>query len=263
MPNDNNTLPDITPARAYTPPNLPTLGEARTAPSMLAQLPLRWRKNAAAITCAGLMGALMFTACDDGAPVGEPGSEIQGSTLRCHTQAAYTEFELDIRIHHGGAGGAAYVVHLTEQEAFGIICAQLSAAGLNFNTVAPEYTVEHWGIEGGIGIELFDGEKNVAVVQLDWNQSHPRFSHTRDSLANEIAREFAKLSGDITFGVFYTSGEFLGSAYDGLRAGPMQELPPPSAEEATAHGDALRENLAAQVQSFIDLLTRRGILPQG
>jgi hypothetical protein len=42
-------------------------------------------------------------------------------------------YDVDPRVHGGGAASIYYIAHITEQEALGIIRTQLEAAGLNLS----------------------------------------------------------------------------------------------------------------------------------
>ncbi|MCL2837705.1 MAG: hypothetical protein FWE04_01370 [Oscillospiraceae bacterium] len=134
----NNDLLSINPVENYDAPRIPPLDDNGNA-EMLKKLPNRWKKKAAVIACAGIMGISALTGC-------------------------MGHRELDIRFHHGGmSSGPMYVVQLTEQEALGIIRTRLEAAGLNFDVESPGYSVAVGGRI--VSLDLFDSKRNVAVAQ--------------------------------------------------------------------------------------------------
>ncbi|MCL2856579.1 MAG: hypothetical protein FWE19_02485 [Oscillospiraceae bacterium] len=289
----------IRPVEKYEAPEIPTLRDTRSNPALLKKLPSRWKKNAAVITCIGLMGSSVLSGCvepsvgnlgtdsnngqdeyssDNGGEGGynggyaldkENGTE-ENLSYSGGEYNGYSEFDLSIRIHGGGAGFAAYVVHLTEQEAVGIIRAQLEAAGLRLNDAPPEYTAleEWWG--PAIGIDLFDARRNVAITHLDWQQSHQPFMRGGRDFADMVAEDFVEQT-DISVGVFYTSGFFPeGWAVrrhwfetdDGQW--DYEELSRPTDEEiARAKAEArpiLEERLTAQIQEFVAFLQAEGVI---
>jgi hypothetical protein len=151
------------------------------------------------------------------------------------------------------------VAHLTEQEAFGIVRAHLEAAGLRFGAAPPEYTVWHWQ---EIGIDLFDENKNVAVVNIGWEESNRPFSSRGERFAESIREGFSEQANDMIAGVFYNPGEELGWV-EGRRneaTGEIEYLNIPTAREIAAQRPALEENLNAQVQAFIEMLRAEGVL---
>jgi len=210
--------------------------------------------NAAVLACVGMMGVVSLTGCanlDNGnAYQTEQGTNDfwvlwDGQLL----DADGTEFVFRI---HGGGGGSTpfYVVHLTEQEALGIIREQLKAVGLNFNAIPPSYTAGGWR---NIGLDLFDEEKNIAVAQICWEES----IWARSGFAEEISREFERVSG-VTVGVFYNPAADLGCTH--TFDGESILLPTPTAEEKEAMIPYLKKYITEQVQAFIAVLQDAGII---
>ena len=162
-----HNLLNITPVETYTAPSIPTLDEACGDTALLKKLPSRWKKNAAVIACAGIIGMTALTGC------------------------GVLNDRYDDWIHHGGAASAPmYVVYLTEQETLSVIREQLEAAGLNFDAEPPNYTAEvrSWLT---VGLDLFDSERNVAIASGVMSRN----------FAEQAVEEFAKQT-DITVGVF-------------------------------------------------------------
>ena len=222
----NNNLLSINPVEHYIPPNIPTLSEALGNPALLKKLPSRWQKNAAVIACAGIIGVTALTGCSD---VINPLNNIPGP---CPVNP------LDFYCHCGGAGEAPfYVVHLTEQEMWGIIRSQLEAAGLNFNAEPPDFVLEIDGWSRNVYLELFDEEKSVAIADIRaWRE-----------LAERASQEFAEQLDDITVGVFY-------------RPNGREWWDEPTDEERAETIAKLEEQLSTQVQEFINFLRAEEIL---
>jgi len=301
MKNKQNDLLHITPVENYKAPKIPTLKDTQINPTMLKTLPLRWQKNAAVVACVGLTGAVTLSGCLFSPPHDRPhhgGGPVapyyvihpteQETThiipVQIEQQAEQieqqyeqmTEEELNLRLHTGGSGmGPYYVVHLTEQEALGIIRAQLEAAGLNFSDSPPEYTAtefegfQFWGAESGyFGLDLFDEDKGVAVSHITWEENNMHFfSHGGHRLAQEVSGAFAEQVNDISVGVFFNPGKSLGMAEDwwgwddeNWTEWWEEEYEAPTAERKAEARVALVENLTAQVQEFIDLLKTEGII---
>ncbi|MCL2408915.1 MAG: hypothetical protein FWC96_04780 [Oscillospiraceae bacterium] len=284
MNNNRDDLQGVTPVANYEAPKIPTLSDTRSNPTLLKKLPLRWRKNAAVITCIGIIGVSALAAC--ASPPGENLPENGGSggyynNYNGYTLPSietlpndrgnrgfpdiyngYTELDLEFRTHHGGSGFAIYVVYLTEQEAFGIIRAQLEAAGLNFNDDPPEHTVTitfqdledfGWGVSDDItiGIDLFDRERGVGI------------SHVSVGIAPQAAREFFVQHDDIFMGAFYNPSHSLRKPWvvtdDGERI--WQEPTDEEIEEAnTTVRPILHDHLTVQVQNFLGFLQSMGVL---
>ncbi|MCL2874515.1 MAG: hypothetical protein FWE29_06270 [Defluviitaleaceae bacterium] len=222
MKNDKGRLSNLNPVENYAPPKLPTLNDAQNDTALLKKLPLRWKNSAKVIACIGIIGVGSVT--------------LSGCSSLWSEQPGIAVF--DTIPHHGGSGPAPiYIVHLTEQEAFGIIQAQLESAGLNFNAAPPDYTVELGG--QNISLELFDEDKGVAIAHI--REENLRFPENGWRYVESVAEEFAKKANDISIGVFYNP------AKDDW----MNNV---EAEAAT------RQNLIDQAQKFITSLQDEGIL---
>jgi hypothetical protein len=234
----------VKPLETYEPPNVPTLAESRKNPDFLKKLPLRWRKHAALLAAAGLMGAWALAGC------AEPNPYIKGAADDDFTYTAYIERDLELRMHVGGSGGAWYVVYLTEQEMLGIIRAQLEMAGLRFGAQLPKYSVEievndfdrSYTFKGTL--KLYDDVRGVAVA----------FTNARS--ISEILSGFKKQNKNITFGVFSVPGTN-SDLYAIMGEAPSDEEI--ETEKARAR-PILEEELNNQIQKFIELLRKEGII---
>jgi len=171
--------------------------------------------------------------------------------------------ELLLRSHFGGsAAGPFYVVHMTEQEALGIIHAQLEAVGLSFDDIPPEYVVtftDDWYERSwDVGLDLFDADKGVALL-------HARSQWEASGAANRFAEQTSESA--ISIGAFFNpevspDHEFA-TRWDEVwdEDGTLFE---PSGEELADIKERVRpileENLTRQAQGFIAWLRENGIL---
>ena len=196
----------ITPVEAYNAPEIPMLINDNSA--LLKKLPSRWQKNVKVIACMGVIGSFTLAGC---AP----------------------PIDLHPRLH--GGGGAApppiYVVHLTEQEALGIIRARLEKAGLNFSSMLPEYTTDWSGVK--FGLDLFDEHKKIAITYL---YRHPPFISLGWDFVEQVEEAFRLQVSDIIVGAIFNPGDAQSDTF-------------------------LREQLIAQVDMFVAYLQSEGILP--
>ena len=256
----------IQPIESYTAPKIPTFGEDNSA--MLKKLPSRWKTNAKVLACIGIMGTVTLAGCLQNSTASNTQNTCDPTYNGQIDYAGYTQDELVLRMHTGGGGaGPFYVVHLTEQEALGIIRQRLEDAGLNFNFAIPDFTVDwEWGDWGpNLGVDLFDCERNVAVTNISWNDNNiPFFSHGGNWLADEAARIFEEQFGDVSFGVFFNPSRSLGMARDWIWHDDenWEEVvyDPPSAETKALAREFLVERLTFQTQAFIDRLRADGII---
>jgi len=233
----------VNPVKTYSAPALPTFGDDN--PTLLKKLPSRWQKNAKVIACIGLVGAFTLSGCN------YPLS--QNPMLNFITaRASYTEDELVLRLHTGGSGSAFYVVHLTEQEAFGIIRARLEAAGLNLSDTPPTRMLD--AIQrGGMNVrnlDLFDERRNVAVALIGWEEGNRQFTLWDRPRAAQLEESFADTVRSITVGAFYTPGRNV------ARRGETPVLE--EIEEESRQ--ILRQQLFARIDEFISFLQIEGIL---
>ena len=164
----------MSPVAQYTPPEYPTNADAKNNPALLKKLPSRWRRNAAAAACVGLMGTMTLAGCP-------------------------------IFPHHGGAGGAPiYVVHLTEQEALSIIRSLLEDAGLNFDNTSMTYVVQLPNL-GVIPLDLFDMDKDIGVTLTVSRTSGNWWGGSWAK--QQIEEAFSKQWSKLTVGVFDCPGQ--------------------------------------------------------
>jgi hypothetical protein len=180
-------------------------------------------------------------------------------------------FELTVKAHQGGAGsGPVYIAYFTEQEALSIIRAELEAAGLKLNDTPPDYTAFDSNTSRRYGLDLFDGEKGVAVAYLamdaadeDWRW---RWNDEKNTSVR-IEREFRRKYEDIIIGVFYGQWERVGNGRpswaDQDWASELEYTVKEVTDETKAEArEILAERLAEQAQAFIRSLQRRGILEE-
>ncbi|MCL2837704.1 MAG: copper amine oxidase N-terminal domain-containing protein [Oscillospiraceae bacterium] len=177
--------------------------------------------------------------------------------------------ELSVRAHGGGAPPVPfYVVHLTEQEAFGIIRELLEVEGINLDTPTTErtavvsevmpphpmiYNADYWTRETSVNVNLSDEEKGVGIAKLTgWN---------RNSRFAGLAREaFAEQVSDKTVGVFHNPELDLGGvAWDWETEDGSRDYDRINEAKAQA-APILRERLIAQVREFIEFLRSEGII---
>jgi len=297
MKNVNDNFFDLCPVKEYKAPDLPTLEDTQTIPVLLKRLPVRWKKNAAIITCIGLMGSFSLAGCvklsaeasgDIGNYSGGYSSIYSEESSYRYAEAnngRYTEVELAFRIHTGGSGaGPFYFVHITEQEALGIIRAQLESAGLSFYSRPPNYTVRHTDFHGrGLyDLNLFDKDKGVAVSYVKWEERNSPVSWSlRGNFIERIAEDFRQQAKDIHVGVIYNPDVdirrdlemFMGWRWATIAHRDNQswtlsdnprELSDSLLEDISAAMDVARpilvERLNDQVQEFITFLQNEGII---
>ena len=296
--NINNDL-RISPVKNYTPPSIPTLAEADKSASLKAlPSRWKKNAKVMACLGLGLTGAFALTSCrllhfggaGGDAPfyIPQP-TESDALNTRYHhggspeapfyvaypteqeildqIQAQLEEATLDIRSHWGGSGaGPFYVAHITEQEAMGFIRARLEAAGLNLGATPPEYTIFSPnsmtpipGLLDEKGVDLFDADNRVAIVNISWEASQRPFSPTGSGLARIVEEEFSQQLGDISIGVFFNPGH---TVCDGrfFMANEEDEIEDITPEEKEAARYILVRNLTAQVDEFIARLQAEGII---
>jgi len=229
----------VNPVETYEAPQIPILGDNN--PALLKKLPSRWQKNVKVIAGLGLAGIFALSGCANELTEPHTSGIVHNLGLGQDSYNGYSEAELLVRLHSGGSLSSFYVVHLTEQEAFGIIRARLEAAGLNFDATPPEYTINSW--LGTFGLDLFDEKKGVAITQFVWVES----------LAAQVEEAFAEQTSDIIVGTFYNPGRSAGSG-DAWR--PQR----PSDEELEELRPIFRRQLISQADVFIARLQSEGIL---
>jgi len=254
MATNKNDLLNITPLENYKAPKIPTLSDDNTA--QLKKLPSRWQKNAKIIACAGLIGVLTLPGVAFGLSW-TPSRRLENDmTIMQVSHRGYSDAEVAIRFHVGGAGMGSYIVHLTEQEAFGIIQARLEAAGLNFDAPPPGYTVGHW-VWDGFGLDLFDAQKSVAIAHLSWEDSNLPFTSRGRAFAASIENAFAEQVNDITVGAFYNPGRRIPHIHMANNQWIRNAV---SRRDAAESLPILKGSLNLQIDMFIASLQIQGIL---
>jgi len=243
----------ISPLKTYKAPDIPTFEDKN--PTLLNKLPSRWQKNAKVIACIGLTGTVALSGCTNNNIT--PVTETHPSNIEhdfANTQGSYHGYsqpELSVRLHTGGGGASFYVVHLTEQEAFGILRARLEAAGLNFNARPPGYTLEHWWDE--IDLDLFDEQKNVAITHFGWEESNRPFSAWGQEFTMQVEEAFTEITNNIIVGAFYTPGIVSWENWDSPRRRP-------SRQEVAEASPVLTRQVINQADAFIARLQSQGVL---
>lgn len=266
----------INPVEDYKAPMLPKFGE--NSPDLLEKMPSRWQKNAKIIAGLGLVSMFALSS-ECGTATGEPRpSNAMHNLWYTHgSYSGYSESELLLRIHTGGGGGSAYMVHLTEYEAFAIIRARLETAGLIFDAPPPERTrLDIAPIQIGdtvsglaerhvrrnfeyIELDLYDVQKNVGVLNVSWLGGGREFLlHERD-LGRCIEGLFAEQAGLIV-GAFYNPGAHIDSGRDWCDEEGRWILRRPSNRNAEELRPALVRQLLNQADEFIVRLQSEGIL---
>jgi len=197
---------NISPLKNYSAPNIPTLEAARENPELLKKLPRRWQKKAAVAACTGIIGLAVFLARlpKKRTRIRKARTFLSSSVAEAIVQLETAE--LVLRTHYGGSGaGPHYVAYFTEQEAYGFIRAMLEESGFNFSAPPPSYSIDTEGDSLGripglnIGLDLFDAEKEIAVVFIG-ERGGGGYS------ARKISEAFLEQHGLHT-GVFQNPGE--------------------------------------------------------
>ena len=264
------------PVEEYKAPNLPTLDEISEQPEILKKLPERWKRNSAIFAFAGLIAPFMLSGCGglEINPSRQPTDPSNDNynygsyNNNYFNEIMYTSFTYDdlvFRLHGGGAGFAAYIVYLTEQESLNFIRYHLEKAGLRFGNPVPPYTaIVGWDVvDGTVGLSFYDRDLNVAVAFLNKRNSDIPFVGWGERIAEMVSDNFAKETRDTQIGVFYT--HFVWTEIRPKRdhqGGERGEGP--TAEEIenakrAAH-PRIVENLMEQIESFVELLKDEGVL---
>ena len=261
----------VSPVKAYKAPEIPTFEDNNSA--MLKKLPSRWRKNVKIIAGLGVLGVLALSGRRGVENVDRdifPYGIVHNLGYTQGSYRGYSEANLLVRLHTGGMGSSFYMVHLTEQEAFGIIRARLEAAGLNFDATPPPRIVSDPILEGyylsfsesvfmgrsdGIEFDLYDAEKGVAVTYV--RLAHRSFMMRERDIVQRIDRIFAEQESDIIVGAFHNPGQTAG------RGGSLPRLlRRPLPWEVTASRPVIVRQLINQADVFIARLQSEGILEQ-
>ena len=258
------------PIKNYNPPNLPTIEEARDT-QMPMPLPSRWKKGAVVLACIGVMGVMAYyedilsrwpvvpasySSVIHYCPVSQP-EEYALAQINAGIEAA----DLDVRVHFGGASGIPYyVAYITEQDALAFIQARLELAGLNFDSVLPDYMVDIW--PNPVSLALFDEERRVGVADAVWIEHGHMWSGWHH--ARRVTEMFEEQVGDITVGAFFNPGGHIPSSR--LNRIPFRRSRTRRADHMRAYRlreqgrPRIIEELNAQIDAFIALLQEEGKL---
>ena len=222
----------VKPVKKYAAPKYPMKADATRTPALLRKLPSRWEKNSAVVAALGLLGAMTLTSCaNNGADTATPKTASPTEIVNYLNVAP-------VFFHGHGTGsiGCDTVVppvFLSEEEALAIIKNEAETVGLNFSAEPPNYVATNnmaeknysWENQvvlgdGNVSLELYDGEKNVAVTYISMHEAGERYLPDEDGgmmwssvesfrprdLAELTAGDFARQEGDISVGVFYEPG---------------------------------------------------------
>jgi len=241
----------------YEPPKIPTFDEDNSA--LLKKLPSRWQRNAKVLACIGIMGTITLSSL--AFPYAQSPAENAEQSEYIAEYSGYNDFELEVRVHHGGSGFPFYVVQITEQEALDIVRSQLEAIGLNFGATPPNYTFRffnEWQEIVNLGLDLFDDKHNVAISQISMDSSvHLQYSlrhGTMSDLIERIERGFARQS-DIAVGAFYTPSVNR-HVWSSNEDDEWYQREITDDEARTA----IRADITTQVNEFVGFLRHEGIL---
>ena len=239
----------------YKTPELPTYADDK--PNLDKKIPQRW-KNKVLIAGIGLLTTVTFTGCGSlsAAIHDERQSEIQNEIQiwsGWNNQGCW--------MHHGGSGGAPlYVAYLTEQEALGIIRAQLEEAGIPFDDALPSYSIEvdETDLRGQlhhIELSLFNENNNIAISIINPQSFSIPFSSRwgMEEVGKEIANEFEQQYPHISVSFFCNPDGWVGNwGRDGNTNVTNRER--------RAARQSLIDNLVIQTQGFIEHLREEGII---
>jgi len=250
MDEKREKLMNIAPMRQYEPPKVPTLNEIRKDSAPLKKLPKRWLKNAATLAGIGMLSLAMLAGCADN----RYGQGEYGLCGQAVGYSASSSHDMVFRLDHGGAVSANYIVHLTEQEVFGIILRGLEAAGLHFSDVPCDYVVYPGNIwSPPIVLALLDEERNVGISHLDWGYWRPSsVLYVRSDGEARWREPFSHEQVAVTVGVFYTPQYNLNTGNS-----------PNMIQRAIARRRArpvLEAAIEEQIEDFIALLRHQGII---
>jgi len=258
----------INPLIDYKPPKIPTFKNNNSA--LLKKIPSRWRKNVSVIVGMGVFGVLALSGRDGFVDANRdifPHGIVHNLEYTQGSYRGYSEANMLVRLHTGGMGSSFYMVHLTEQEAFGIVRARLEAAGLNFDATPPPSIVSgpideefHFGFSellfmgrsDGIEFDLYDAQKGVAVTYV--RPHHRSFGMTERDVVRRIDDIFMQ-QDDIIVGAFHNPGR---APDRSVRLPRLLRRPLPW--EVTAQRPIIVRQLINQADIFIAHLQSEGIL---
>ena len=246
MMKDKDDLLTLTPLENYEAPSLPTYADDK--PNLEKKVPSRWKNKAMVATAIGLLGTATLASCDRNAT---RQNELPNLSFLNDQQHCW--------MHHGGSGGAPlYVAYLTEQEAIGIVRAELELAGISFTEDAPPYHIEIddtevWGDIHHVGINLFNEVHNIGLSIVEPDVFHIPFSRFEmDEVSGQIEHEFEENYPDLSLGLFCNPTSWIGWGYGDDDA--------VTAEEKAEARERLVANLVDQVQAFTHQLREAGII---
>ena len=240
-------LLSLAPLEEYKKPIIPTYKDEK--PDLMKKMPARWKNKAIAATAMGLLGTATLSSC-----VNTTQSDLSNWSVLEDHQYCW--------MHHGGGGAAPlYVAYLTEQEAIGIIRAELEAVGIEFAENSTSYSIkiddtEEGGRVHNMEANLVNEEHNIAISIAAPNDFHiPFWRFEMDEIAGQIEAEFAKNHPHLAMGLFCNPSSWVGSWdwYD-------DEDDAVTDEEKKEARQRLEANLIAQTQEFIQHLREEGII---
>ena len=245
MSKEDNLLA-LTPMEEYKKPTFPTYVDEK--PNLEKKIPARWKNKVIATTAVGLLGAATLTGCANNGQSELPNWSVLEDAQHCW-------------MHHGGAGGAPlYVAYLTEQEAIGIVRAELEAAGINFTENVPSYSIEiddteEGGIIHNMEASLFNEEHNIAISFANPEAFHiPFWRFEMDGVSEQIESEFAENYPQLAMGLFCNPTSWTGWWYDEEDDDSVTD------EEKEEARERLETNLVDQTQQFIQHLREAGVV---
>jgi len=249
----------ITPVENYKAPEIPKFGDNNSA--LLKKIPSRWQRNAKVIAGLGLIGIFALSGCGHTPEEFRPNGIEHNLWYTQGSYSGYSEADLLVRLHTGGRGVSFYMVHLTEQEALGIIRARLEAAGLVFDATPPGYTIDLANTlsrhdSGEVGLDLFDAEKGIGVAQVSWLGDRIAFMPHESEVAWWIEERFAEQVPNIIVRAFYDTGLRVGGGR--LLEGRLQRRL--LRREVRESRPILVRQLINQADIFIAHLQSEGIL---
>jgi len=256
--NPHNDLPPITPAKGYTAPGLPTLEGMKTDPAPLMKLPMRWKKNAAAVACIGLVGVTTLTGCFPIAMLLHGGGAGGAPIYTPRPTEQDVPGWLDVARIEYRSGPAAWniaplVAHIAEPDIFHFLQVYMESEGLIFSSAPPDYAVVRSYVEFGrtetlrIGIDLFDEEKNVAIVHIGWGRSMFLREQLGYRFIGIIKEELMAQADHLNLFVFVNPGTGIWGTDH-------------SVEERNSMRALFIQNINAQLEDFVAELRNEGIL---
>ena len=222
---------ELKPLEKYSAPKYPTYEDAKAKPVLLKKIPARWKRNATALACIGMLGATtLLGGC---API------FRSCGIGCSECGG---------IHFGGSGVPIYVVYLTEQEAIDVIRNKSEYMGLTLNDNPPDTTVRvGWQNNTEVGLDLFNEEKNIAMSVVHNSDPWGRHGGNAFSIAREAQEAFDEKDDDMITKVLHGGVASLWCSRPGqqMRNGGIEEV---------------QRHLTIQVREFIEWLQAEGII---